>query len=258
MTKAQLLNNLGHSAILLLLGSFQFEACCKGERLRNRKRRKQDIILHHIRRILLERLLVHWDGVIEKDVAAEAYIAGHANAIRQNVEQRSFSGPRATHNEGGLAWSRKPRHRLHNLFGLLQAEARISLPLLLRCIDCHLKFYVLPAELDRLFAQFFCIFDQLDRVDVYTRRQRHSPLSHTAPNQTICWFGLILRRLVLPVKGKLTRIQTHSLLKLDLLICVHQELLVTAVLRILYHCFLFGKCSFYFRKIYLSICLCLL
>ena len=116
---------------------------------------EQNVVLHNVGCIFLERLSVDWDFIIEKNVSWEDSVVLSTDlAIRHNVQKTCLTSSWSAHNISGLTWSREPWYTFEDRLSLHQTYGRVFFSFLLSCLDVYFEEDVLPWKLDGLFAKF--------------------------------------------------------------------------------------------------------
>jgi len=103
VVKSQVLNDIVDVLVLLLFAPLQLQTGRKCKGLVHGEVREQDIVLHNVGGVSGECLLVNGDAVVKQNISRYLCLVDQSDTIGKDIQQRSLSSSRSTHDVGGLA-----------------------------------------------------------------------------------------------------------------------------------------------------------
>ena len=171
VVKTQFSNDFVHEDVLLSNWGLQSKTSGESERLQARKVGEENIVLHDVGGVASEGVLVNWNLIVEHNGAGKLCLVDEGNTVGENVEQRSFTGTGGTKDISGYTGCAIARAVFDNHFATVLCTAG-HFGLLLAVLDFDLELNVLPAELDWVFAEFLCVFNEFLHISVSSSCER--------------------------------------------------------------------------------------
>ena len=150
MFQAQVPDQTLDAAVLLLDIDLQFEPGGESYGLLDAEVGEKDIILHDVRSIVGESVLVQRILVVQHQVSSQCHALFDSDPIRKQVQKGGFTGTRRAHYKGDLARQAEACHTFQDL--QLPCRLGTRFYLLLRSLDGHCVPEIPETNLESLFT----------------------------------------------------------------------------------------------------------